>query len=141
MWGCEVVRRQKLIQYLAQYGRSLIAARKKKDKECVWERERERETKRERERERGMMKLSKRSENGCNRKDRINVIHFDYEQTSLQNVQAWNFRCWFGGYLNICLLSIKKWMIQTVFRDDDSEYAVAVCHFLHLPLSSCCCSH
>jgi len=34
---------------------------------------------RERERERGMMRLSKRSENGCNHKDRINVIHFDYE--------------------------------------------------------------
>jgi len=31
------------------------------------------------ERERGMMRLSKRSENGCNHKDRINVIHFDYE--------------------------------------------------------------
>jgi hypothetical protein len=31
------------------------------------------------DRERGMMRSSKRSENGCNHKDRINVIHFDYE--------------------------------------------------------------
>jgi hypothetical protein len=47
MWGCEVVRRQKLIQYLAQYGRSSIAARKKKDRECVCERERDKERERE----------------------------------------------------------------------------------------------
>ena len=107
MWGCEVVRRQKLIQYLAQYGRSEVAARKMKDRECMRERERERE--------RGMMRLSKRSDNGCNHKDRMNVIHFGYEQTALQNVQAWNIRCWLGGYFNIGLLSVKKWMIQIVF--------------------------
>lgn len=74
---------------------------------------------RERERERGMMRLSKRSENGCNHKDRINVIHFDYEQTALKNVQTWNVRRWFGGYFNIGSLSVKKWMIQIVFRDEE----------------------
>ena len=67
-----------------------------------------RERKRARERERGMMRLSERSENGCNHKGRVNVFHFDYEHTALRNVQAWNIRRWFGGYFNIGLLSVKK---------------------------------
>ena len=71
---------------------------------------RDSETETERERERGMMRLSKRFENGCNHKDRINVIHFDYEETALQNMQTWNIRRWFGGFFLfiIGLLSVKK---------------------------------
>jgi hypothetical protein len=85
-----------------------------------------------------MIRLSERDESGCNHKDRINIFHLDYQQTALQNMQAWSIRRWFGGLFQYWLISSQKMKDTNCLPRWRLYGPVAECRFLHLPLSNCC---